>query len=65
MLEHALQINAQEQYQRLIVAMAPNMRKEDRQKVFDSYMEIINGKEKGPSAIIRDRERLRKIFNKK
>lgn len=66
MLDHALEINAQEQYQRIIATMVPYMNNNDRQKLMQSYLEIIDGKQETSGAIInRDRDRLRKILKSK
>ena len=67
LLEHALAIRAQENYEAVIVAMAPHIKKSDRRKLLDQFKELIDGTDKPSSAIIkRDRERLQKLlFNKK
>lgn len=69
MLEHALRINAKEQYQNVISAMIPHLGKEDRKQIMDNYQKLIDDEEETSdgvsSDIIKvDRKNLRNLLFK-
>lgn len=69
MLEHALSINAQEQYQKIIAFMVPNLDKKDRQEIIENYLRLIDGEEQenrkvNDDIIKTDRENLRNFIQK-
>ena len=69
MLEHALRINAREQYQRIISAITPHLSQADRQDVINNYIELMKDEDEEnaavPSDIIKnDREQLRNLLKK-
>lgn len=69
MLENLLKLKAQEDYMLLVASVYPRMDKEEKSKLVDSYLKIINGEAPEPKvsdAIIkRDRAELRRLFGKK
>jgi hypothetical protein len=68
MLEHALKINAKEQYQRIIASMIPHISKLDRQEIMNNYLRLMNdditGEDVSSDIIKKDREQLRNLLNK-
>lgn len=66
LLDHAVKLQAEQAYQNAIIALTPHVSKEDRKKILNSYIEIIDGKTEVSSAIIeKDRARLRKLLSPK
>jgi hypothetical protein len=64
LLDYVLKITAEEQYQRIVVAMAPHLKKEERTKIINSYLDIASDKDVVTSDIIgRDRERLKRLLS--
>jgi len=69
MLEHALSINAREQYQKILVAMTPHLEKKDRKDVLDNYFRLMNDDDiknetVNNDIIKQDREILRNLLSK-
>lgn len=66
MLKHALNIQAREAHEKLIISLTPHLSQESRKQIINSFNRAVDGDEPYSSAIIkRDRERLKRLLFKK